>query len=85
MQHRMDVAMPEKPGQPKRTATVGLGFSQVTLRRPATAARALPQTITLSLVAVQEIDPPGAVAPIRQVLLTTQTAETVAYAQEIVR
>ena len=85
MQHRWDLAVPEKPGQPKRTATVGLGFGQVTLRRPASAARSLPETLTLSLVAVHEIDPPGTAEPVRWVLLTTHTVETVEKAQEIVR
>ena len=84
-QHRYEITVPAKPGRKKRTATVALGFGRVEIKRPQRAARALPETIGLSVVVVREIAPPKDVEPVRWVLLTSHAIDTLAGAMEVVR
>ena len=44
--------------QAERTALVAVRFGEVTVRRPATADKALPATLTLRVVDVREVNPP---------------------------
>jgi len=83
--HRYRIEVPAKQGQKKRTATVALGFDRVEINRPARAAQTLPDTIGLNVVVVREIDPPKGVEPVRWVLLTTHSIDSLAAAIEIVR
>jgi Transposase DDE domain len=83
--HRYRIEVPAKQGQKKRTATVALGFDRVEIKRPARAARTLPDTISLNVVVVREIDPPKGAEPVRWVLLTTHAIDSLAAALEVVR
>lgn len=59
IQHRYEIEVPEKPGRPKRRATVGVGFGRIELKRPRRTGHAgLPASVALSLVVVSKIDPP---------------------------
>lgn len=83
--HRYELEVPEKAGQPKRTATVGIGFGPIALKRPRRLAGTdLAATATLRLVVVSEVDPPEGADPVRWVLLTTHTVDGLAAALEIV-
>jgi hypothetical protein len=84
--HRYEIEVPEKPGRPKRTATVGVGFGRIELKRPGRAggATGLPASVALSLVVVSEIDPPKGCDRVRWVLLTTHAVDSLAQALEIV-
>lgn len=59
------------PKRPARTAGLALRFGPVTLKRPKTAPRDLPKSVTLSLVEVVEEQPPEGVEPLHWRLLTT--------------
>jgi hypothetical protein len=85
-QHRYQIEVPAKALQKKRTATVAVGFGRVEIKRPARASRGtLPDSVTLTLVVVREIDPPADIEPVRWVLLTTHVVESLDAALEIVR
>jgi hypothetical protein len=84
-QYRYCIDVAAKPGQPKRTATVGVGFGAVRLKRPQHTGNAgLPETVAMTLVAVREIAPPDGAEPVRWLLLTTHPAETLEAALAIV-
>jgi hypothetical protein len=82
--HRYQIEVPARQGQKKRTATVVLAFDRVEIKRPARTAQTLPATIGLNVVVVREIDPPKDAEPVRWVLLTTHTVDSLAAALEIV-
>lgn len=84
-QHRYQIEVPEKPGQKKRPATVAVGFGPIVIKRPSRAPRgALPDTVSMNLVVVREVDPPDGAEPVRWVLLTTHAVDSLAAAIEIV-
>lgn len=84
-QHRTEIAVPEKPGQAERTASVGTGFGAIEFRRPRRLASSdLAGTVALNLVVVREINPPHGATPVLWVLLTTHPVDTLAAALEIV-
>lgn len=83
---RYEVKVPPRGRQQGRTATVALRFGEVVLKRPANgAAKRLPDTLTLRVVDVAEIDAPDATQRVHWCLLTTHTVQTEADARQIVR
>ena len=55
------VELRRAPGRAARTARLAVGFARVEVMRPDnTIEEGLPKTVSLSLVQVREIDPPGA-------------------------
>ncbi len=83
-QDRYTIAVPAHGSQPARTATVALRWGEVALTRPATASRSLPQTVTMRVIDVGEVDATGP-TPVHWCLLTTLAVESIAQAREIVR
>jgi hypothetical protein len=81
---RYTVTVPPLAGRPGRTATVALRFGEVVFKRPATAAAALPATITVRVVDVAEADPADPKEHIHWCLLTTHAVDTLEDAQRIV-
>jgi hypothetical protein len=77
--------VPAKPGRPAREATVALRFGPVSLKRPEnTPDKGLPETVSLWVVDVQEIDPPEGTEPVHWRLMTTHEVTTVEQARQIV-
>jgi hypothetical protein len=74
-----------KPQRAERTALVAVRFGAVTIRRPATADKALPETLTLRVVDVREVDPPDPEQRVRWCLLTTHAVDTPDDARRMVR
>ncbi len=83
-QNRTVIAVPQRGARPARTAPVALRFGEVTLKRPARAARSQAESVTLRLVDVTEIAPPAGEPPVRWCLLTTHAVDNVSHAQQIV-
>jgi hypothetical protein len=83
---RYTIDVPAKANRKPRQAAVSLRYGEVTLCRPRNGrCRAnIPATVTLRLVHVEEIDPPGRQAPVRWTLLTTHEVATVEDARHIV-
>ena len=77
---------PRRVGDPGRIATVALRAGPVTLKRPRNGfAKTDPETVSMTLVEVREINPPANEEPLRWRLLTTIEVGDVAAAREIVR
>ncbi len=72
------------PQERARTAELTLRFGTVALKRPEGADRALPASVTLSLVEVVELAPPQGVEPVHWRLLTTHAVTDDASAWQIV-
>jgi Transposase DDE domain len=85
-QDRATISVPPRGQRAERQATVALRFGAVTLQRPKTpgAAKALPESVALWVVDVQEIDPPEGQEPVHWRLLTTHAVTSVAEARQIV-
>ena len=84
-QARTTISVPPRGQRAERQATVALRFGAATLQRPQTsAAKALPESVALWVVDVQEIDPPEGEEPVRWRLLTTHAVTSVAEARQIV-
>ena len=64
------------PSRAPRTATLSIGASRITLKRPAPQSRALPDSLAISLVRVWEAAPPNGEEPIEWLLATTEPIET---------
>ena len=65
-----------QPGRPERQARLAARFGKVSITRPAHGgAGDLPRSVSLTLVEVREIDPPGQVEPILWRLLTTHEVD----------
>lgn len=76
--------LPRK-GRPARRATLALKYGTVEIRRPRHCSTpGLPETMTLQLVEVEELDPPPGEAAIHWRLLTTHAVTRVAEAHQIV-
>ena len=74
---RVSLALPARPGQPARTATLVVRFGQISLRKPEHGAdRRDPAQISLAAIEVCEIDPPAGVKPIHWRLLTTHAVSS---------
>jgi hypothetical protein len=84
-QARETIEVPAKGRQPARTATVALRFGSVSLTRPAGSMdKNQPETVSLRVVDVREIDPPEGAEPVHWRLLTTHTVTTLEQARQIV-
>ena len=84
-QAREMIDVPAKGNQPARKATVALRFGPVSLKRPVNSPdKDLPETVSLRVVDVQEIDPPEGAQPVHWRLLTTHPVTTLAQARQIV-
>jgi Transposase DDE domain len=76
--------LPAIPGRIARAATLALRFGDIALCRPHSAARHLPDSVTLRVVDVIETDPPAGAAPLHWRLLTTHPVSSLAEAEQIV-
>lgn len=75
----------ERPNRPARKARLTAGLARVEVVRPRnTVEEGLPETISLSLVEVREIDAPEGAEPILWRLLTTHAVQDAAMAWRIV-
>jgi Transposase DDE domain len=85
-QDRATISVPPRGQRAERQAIVALRFGAATLQRPKTpgAAKALPESVALWVVDVQEIDPPEGQEPVHWRLLTTHAVTSVAEARQIV-
>jgi len=84
-QGRETIEVPPKGSHPARQALVALRFDAISLQRPVRAGnQALPETLSLCVVDVREIDPPVEAEPVHWRLLTTHTVATLAQARQIV-
>lgn len=73
-----------RANRPARKARLALHFGRVTIRRPQGAARALPESVDLTLIEVVEAAPPAGVEPLHWRLLTTHEVGDAAAAWRIV-
>jgi hypothetical protein len=73
-----------KAPRAERDAAVAVRFGAVTVKRPATADKALPATLTLRVVDVREVDPPDDASRVHWCLLTTHAVDSLAEALQIV-
>lgn len=83
VQHRFSLMLQRRPDRPMRMAHLALRFGTVTLRQPQRAA-ASHAALTLSVVDVQEVNPPEGETPIHWLLLTSLPVTTVEQAQQVV-
>ena len=84
-QARETIDVPAKGKQPARKATVAMRYGPVSLKRPANSSdNGQPETVSLWVVDVQEIDPPEGVERVHWRLLTTHTVTTLEQARQIV-
>ncbi len=84
---QVTVDLPAAPGRKARQAVLSLRYGTVKIRRPDRRREALaklPDTVTLQLVDVREIDPPKNEVPAHWRLLTTHTINDIADARRIV-
>jgi len=80
-----DIALRARPGRPARTAHLKAAYGRVTLKRPInTLEDNLPETVSVSLVEVTEVDTPAGSEPILWRLLTTHPVDDPAKAWRIV-
>jgi hypothetical protein len=79
------IDIPAKPGQPARLARTRVSYASVEIARSRRVHdRALPESLTLQAVRIEEIEPPQGVKPVEWLLLTTHKVETLAQALQIV-
>lgn len=83
-QDRYPIEVPGRGACPARATSVAVRWGEVTLRRPQTASRDLPRSVTLRVVDVAEIDPPNPKDAVRWCLLTTHDVADAAGARRIV-
>jgi hypothetical protein len=78
------VELVARANRPARKARLALRFGRVTIKRPQGAARALPESVGLTLIEVVEISPPAGVEPLHWCLLTTHDVSDAAAAWRVV-
>lgn len=83
-QGRFVVKIPAAPGRKERTAELAVRSSRVVLRRPDSAARDLPERVTVTLVDVRETSAPAQGEPIHWRLLTTHSVTNAGEARRII-
>lgn len=84
-QARETITVAAKGSQPARTATVAIRFAPVSLKRPAQSCyKVLPETISMWVVDVREVDPPEGGEPVHWRLLTTHEVTSAEQARQIV-
>lgn len=81
---RYQIDVPAKGSRPARKAAVGVAFGTVTIKRPKTASRQLPASVSLQVVDVREIEPPEGEPAVRWCLLTTHAVMELADALRVV-
>jgi IS4 transposase len=83
---RMTVALPAAPGRKARTAELSVSFGKIEILRPKNrkASKALPPTLSLTLVIGREIDPPQDHDPALWFLITTHRVGDAADARRII-
>jgi DDE family transposase len=84
---QMSIDLPAAPGRKARQATLSLRYGTATIKRPPRPTEALaklPETVTLQIVDVREIDPPKNDAPAHWRLLTTHAINDIGDARQIV-
>jgi hypothetical protein len=82
---RRTVELKATPTRVARTATLGLRFATVKLKRPSTTGvKGLSPFVQLTLVEAVELEPPADVEPVHWRLLTTHQVGTIADAWQIV-
>ena len=82
---RIVLDLPARKGRPARRATLALKYGTVQICRPRHCSTpAMPETVTLQLVEVEELAPPPGEAAIHWRLLTTHPVTSVAKAHQIV-
>ena len=86
---RMSVDLPAAPGRRARTALLALRFCRVAIARPVSRKHgaelaALPDSVNITLVEANEIDPPGDAPAAHWRLLTTHNIADTADARRIV-
>jgi hypothetical protein len=85
---RMTVELPSIPGRKARQAVLSVRFGSLEIARPKNRkgeeAKALPKTMTLSMVDAREINPPPSEEPAHWRLLTTHQVNDVADARRII-
>ena len=84
VQQRYTISLRRHPDRAPREATVELRFGTLTLARPQ-RSEAEPETLTLQVVEVREVDPPQDEEGIHWLLLTSLAVNTVEQARQIVR
>jgi hypothetical protein len=78
------VQVPSKPGQAARTATLGVRFLGVKIKRPrGVLRRTAPKTITATMVDLREVQQPLGLEPLHWRLLTTKQVTHLHEALEI--
>ncbi len=79
---RAELPLPARPGRPARVAKLSIRFAPLTIRRPRNGVSAgLPETISVHVVDVREIDPPAG-ENVHWRLVTTRTVESLDQALE---
>ncbi len=82
---RVRLDLPARKTRPARRATLALKYGTVEIRRPRHCSTAgLPETVSLQLVEVAEVDPPPEAEAIHWRLLTSHPVASVAEAHQIV-
>jgi hypothetical protein len=82
---RIVLDLPVRKNRPARSATLALKYGTVQICRPQHCSTAgLPESVTLQLVEVEELDPPPGEAAIHWRLLTSHAVTSVAEAHQIV-
>lgn len=81
-----EIEIPARPGQPARKARTHVSWRRIEIKRPERVygGDALPASVALTGVRVEEIDPPPGVKPVLWLLLTTHAVDDVAGALQIV-
>ena len=80
-----ELELPAKPGRKRRTAQLEIRFMPATLARPKHGLRAnLPESVTVNLIDVREVNPPLGEAPIHWRLLTTHAIASQMQAWEVI-
>ncbi len=64
------------PPRKMRLARLLVSAAVITLRRPVQAAKSLPDTLTVHVVRVHEVDPPAGTEPVEWRLLTSEAIDT---------
>jgi hypothetical protein len=70
--------MMKHPYRTTRSATLRVSATAVSIRRPVRFHRGLPETLTVNVVRVQEVDVPRGVEPVEWRLITSEAVDTAA-------
>lgn len=74
--HRSPKQLRIHPAREGRVAKLAMGATTVVLRRPASQPTTLPETVTLNVVRVWEVDAPQGETPVEWLLVTTEPVDT---------